>query len=640
MKTHPNYLFNKEANLPMPDPFVFSGKARPKPNHVISYFSNLNVASRYYQDEWDMTLYSTTKQRHIIFTSIPLDHRDDIKWLIFTFLYHHRGRNNNSPAVSTLANINRTLFKISCSLKKGETIISFFNDEKRMAQYLHKQKLSFFKSFQQFYTFITSLDEKTLGFKIKAFSKLKQLVSLRNIQYSRECNQTAVIPPRIYKKIHELLWEEAAELDKNISSIEAALSEYQILKVNADNDSLTGTKRNNYLKEKMEPLLKELSCFYPGYNMKNLFGLIGKLRMACVYLICFYSGMRAHEVNNLMLDCLSKSDNDKTGTTRLIGFTSKYAGTDKRAIWVTIKDIEPVIDNLARLAKAIAYRVVGTPDEKKIPLLISIYYYNHKYQFTDELLVFNTINLDKRILTLNNIEIKEEDMNFLELIEPFRDWQLELPFQLGQNWMFSIHQFRRSLAVYAAQSGLVSIGAMQFQLKHLLNTVTLYYSNGAEYAKQNCDESSLDFSQEYNDNELIADVTAYFSDIVLTDDLLLGAGGKVIEKLKKEMGDSNAQIHVKRLETLSDMKNGVAFYRETPLGGCSQIGECDSYLTGKLDSCLTCTGATIKAEKLQRVVNVLTRRLSTYAQESIEYKTSLKEVSKLRALLNKATRLV
>ncbi|MGI2228231.1 hypothetical protein [Shewanella frigidimarina] len=36
------------------------------------------------------------------------------------------------------------------------------------------------------------------------------------------------------------------------------------------------------------------------------------------------------------------------------------------------------------------------------------------------------------------------------------------------------------MAVYAAQSGLVSMGSLQQQLKHLLKEVTFYYANGAE----------------------------------------------------------------------------------------------------------------------------------------------------------------
>ncbi len=46
-------------------------------------------------------------------------------------------------------------------------------------------------------------------------------------------------------------------------------------------------------------------------------------------------------------------------------------------------------------------------------------------------------------------------------------WREEKDCQIGKYWNICTHQFRRSLAVYGARSGVIGLGALSVQFKHL-----------------------------------------------------------------------------------------------------------------------------------------------------------------------------
>lgn len=57
-----------------------------------------------------------------------------------------------------------------------------------------------------------------------------------------------------------------------------------------------------------------------------------------------------------------------------------------------------------------------------------------------------------------------------------RDFNEDEKFHVGSVWAFASHQFRRSLACYAASSGFVKLPTLNRQFKHLTLAMTRYYS--------------------------------------------------------------------------------------------------------------------------------------------------------------------
>jgi hypothetical protein len=63
--------------------------------------------------------------------------------------------------------------------------------------------------------------------------------------------------------------------------------------------------------------------------------------------------------------------------------------------------------------------------------------------------------------------ITQEDIVELKLIDPHRAWEAEPDFAVGAGWPFTRHQLRRTLALYAQRSGLVSLPSLKRQLQHI-----------------------------------------------------------------------------------------------------------------------------------------------------------------------------
>ncbi len=79
--------------------------------------------------------------------------------------------------------------------------------------------------------------------------------------------------------------------------------------------------------------------------------------------------------------------------------------------------------------------------------------------------------------------IEDADIRELEHIDPHRAWRSEEKFHLGKPWLFTSHQLRRSLALYAQRPGFVSLPSLRRQLQHITNEMSRYYAKGSSFAE-------------------------------------------------------------------------------------------------------------------------------------------------------------
>jgi len=342
--------------------------------------------------------------------------------------------------------------------------------------------------------------------------------------------------------------------------------------------------------------------------------------------------MRSNEVLQLNYHCLNLDKSQNRPRARIIGNTSKYTGSNKHVKWVTSSEIERVIKILQAISRPIGKKLglsFKHDATYPCPLFLSPIYLtrfkattkNHPRGKRPD--IFNLNIQNNPCYNRDIFIITEEDLTFLERIDPERNWRdINDNFCVSQEWHFTSHQYRRSLAVYAAQSGLVSMGSLQQQLKHLLKEVTFYYANGAENSSGLFSLGDKHIAKVYALNKPLADFTAQAINILFDKEPLLGPLGLSLDK-KGEKGhtkeEQNSILLENRAQTMKKFKTGQLAYKETALGGCASTHPCDSFLTRSFISCLTCEQAAIKPSKLKEGISILQREAAELNPNSIEY---------------------
>jgi hypothetical protein len=253
-------------------------------------------------------------------------------------------------------------------------------------------------------------------------------------------------------------------------------------------------RKSKWSKEVDNLNLDYLFSKYYIKEKKHIGKFISKIQGTCNHLIHAYSGMRKQEVFSLKDDCY-KEENINGSICRLFGVTTKMHGKLKEEYWVTSREIKKVLFILNGINSVIAKHhkiksgslplFVGTSMIKSNSIRGKIV---AKYSFHDD----EELHLDEKLFIISS-----QDKQEVEEIDFNRNYQ---EIEIGKKWQLTTHQYRRSLAVYSIQSGLVTLGALQIQMKHLFREMTLYYSNGASFAKKLFDTSKDHISKDIETN--------------------------------------------------------------------------------------------------------------------------------------------
>jgi hypothetical protein len=223
------------------------------------------------------------------------------------------------------------------------------------------------------------------------------------------------------------------------------------------------------------------------------------------------------------------------------------------------------------------------------------------------------------------IDVNEDDISDLELIDPFRNWRADKKIKKGKCWPITAHQFRRSLALYASTSGLVTLPSLKRQLQHLTEAMSAYYSRGSGRAIDLLGDGS-DFIEEYNNAQPESEVASYVKNVLLSDERMFGAHGNWINKDKGE----RKVVYLGARENLQQQfKNRKMAYQETMLGGCTTTSPCKEKAMRNIVACLDCSGAVIKPERLNRVIESQRVVVKNLDEKSIEYRIESEDLSSM-----------
>lgn len=469
-------------------------------------------------------------------------------------------------------------------------------------------------------------------------NEIAALARLKATKEPRKKSQTAVIPQRILSELISSLEYFLNDAFLNYPALEKILSKISICKYYGRSHG--AQRRNGKVASTLLPDFKmaanecELSSFFHRYNItdiRKLCHFLDRIKIAVKVQVAIFSGMRLTEINSLKPNCLSVKKMGTITYHELIGVHHKSAFEYYEDRWITDKSVRKGIELCERLS-AVAKSLVRFNFEPPLFMTTRPLMYWQMREINSATLRKATDNFPSfyKEFGSERFIVKQQDFDELKKIDPFVNWHEKVT--VGKPWNFSFPQFRRSLAFYCRQSGLVTLPSLQRQLKHLNQPMTFYYGQNVRMSeKEKYFEHFSDFMKKL---EPEINLVAYINNLTLSDEKLVGVSGQNIPTHNN--GKSTVLLD-SRKKLLKQFKKGMISYSETPLGACLSPLPCSKSLVGNLSACLPCKDAAIKPSKLDRVIKRQTAFLQKCARndfDDFEFRHERSELEKLTQFRN------
>ena len=604
------------------------------------------ILSLYKDNVWNLKTYVSNPSQHGIIdfgNRIESSNISDAKKLMFLLIVFGSGRNGSQYSVETLGHyFNDVMVPLSkFALENKTTITKIIENNILLNSYINNKcsNLGKVQCLSSTLVFLDNLSNRSTQINFQRNKDIFKLLKSKINDFSAEHHQTSIIPSRILAESIRQRWIQIEEIETNLTN----LIKFLDMCIESERFASSETMINKYkwdcnktLQWKEAINFYQLNNLFKKYSLKNRInfkGFITKIQGTCKHLLHAYTGMRNGEMLNTQSNRL-ESVPTNSGICRIISTTSKFTGTNQNAKWVTSKEVERIIFILRSINQVIAKHYNLNLND--LPLFLSGNIFVEKGKIRDNENIRAKRKFDKRDelpLDYSSLRLTIEDKQEIEEIDfnkNIRDLEIELP------WEFKTHQYRRSLAIYSIQSGLVSLGALQIQMKHLFREMTLYYGNGASYARK-----LFDIPKEHIANDLDAlkpelDTLAYIKNVIFSDEKLFGAHGSFVENNTKQNNHKFKTYFLEnRDKTLKQFKNGEIAYKETALGGCIATEACDSRLTRSITACFDCHGGILKKSKVDNVIQKQKEFISFLDLSSIEYRTEVEDLNRLEELKSK-----
>lgn len=384
--------------------------------------------------------------------------------------------------------------------------------------------------------------------------------------------------------------------------------------------------------------LCEIRDKYQMTQLSNVSNFLTRCNYAAKMLIHVFTAMRECEAYLLKEGCVKKIG---PNTYSVSGLSVKLSKDPRPAKWITSKSIllpYHCAQSITRLIKKYMPARINT--EKKLFLSVSYLPIANEYEQKqkDTELYQGALNPNRMEQTFPQTIITYEDYEELVMLDPLRNWASNSDFQVGQNWNLTTHQFRRSMAVYAAQSGLVSLPSLKRMLHHTLLQMSVYYTKGFATAKFLFSEQNPDLAELFQAQTVNAEASLFLKDVIMEKAKLHGAAGTWYERHVKK--DYTTNIVTNFQETLKKVKDGLLSYKETILGGCFKVGECKERAHHNFISCVDCSSACIKEKKLDQAILIQVKVIDSLPKETFAYNTEQTKLSMLQFFKNKISKVI
>jgi hypothetical protein len=384
-----------------------------------------------------------------------------------------------------------------------------------------------------------------------------------------------------------------------------------------------------------------------SFDVRNISSYLKQVFDLASTLFFIFTGMRSSEQRVMPFDCYEELDIPNFGNVSfLFSHTTKMAQDNYSGIvqWVT----DPIAKKAVEVVQKITLInwIKNTPepfpaDHKTVPLWLS----SHKPK-PDENYVHYDFPIAPRpdlkvaLEKIDGICIEQSDIDELVTFDAFRNWDEDPKFAIGKKWPFSSHQGRRSVAVYAARSGMVSLPSMGRQFKQLTLAMTALYSENSGFAESfiltedgNVPEEYQVLS-EFRDAQRLNASVAFEEHVIKSNSALLGGRGNEFQRQK----ENNMPAFLDSAEKMKDkIHTGQAHYTPLPQGGgCMRAsGPCDKYGIDWTFPCFGCEDASHNRNTLIEYSESMEASLTEMDADSLAYKFTSEKLKKIKEFLLK-----
>ena len=536
---------------------------------VVSHTTSGDVASRFADDSWDMSHMSTdgTSTQTLVFYKCEEPEVSELALLIrqqqkaLMWLHMHAGKVRAWP---TLLHTNLALTRwCAWAEDTGVDLFTLLSDPLAVAEHLQELIIP--------YLHLTSSAIKTL-WRHRAQLEARMDMQLQELHQAiaresssrEESRQTPLIPSRVYLAILVALDREMDQIEAELDGLLAAYATERTVSRETP-QGLTrghrGTHRAKHLKGVAQDMMTLGYEPKTGGSLDNFIARrINHHQMTLMLTVVAYTGMRKSEVLILPLeDCLGEFEFLGSTHYNVQGATHKLnQGVKREAGWVTSHQGVRAIRLAQRIGRVMAQQHETPAGNGQQALLFA----STDNPFQKK----SALSFQKAIATARARlcpEIDAQDMAELDRLELGRGWAKD-GIEVGMRWPLAMHQLRRSLAVYAHRSGMVSLPALKAQLQHITQEMAAYYARNFS-AAINLVFDKKHIAHEWEAAKAESSYFGYALGLLFSDDELLGQGvarmGDVVERRTRQ-------------ETLSLFTQGKVAYRETVLGGCISTEAC------------------------------------------------------------------
>ncbi|MCL7942078.1 hypothetical protein M8009_17480 [Halomonas sp. ATCH28] len=589
--------------------------------------------------------------------------KSEMKVIVFAQIYYHdKQRVANTIRIDVMRRLGRLAFTLNVTiselLSQKENWDAIIISYAEAARSVKKRILRLLKEL----VFYTSND-KLLGFE-GCYEHLLELVCIleKDFQETAENgdyeSRTPLIPTRIYGELIKII---DYRINCALPMIGSIVDLYRRKYKSGEPKYFGAVKRvfrTKFATTWEEEVFRSgLTHYFEEKGISNwdeLKWYVDELKFEAIYWIMLFSGMRLGEALKLPSNCFYKVSTEAGETCLIKGYTHKTIGGGQlaNAKWITIDIVEKAVKVQLGVAEITGlesnYELSSFPsdDYPLFPMRIK----KNASESTWVYPLAPTLPKISRARTRTWLEnhkqliVTDKDLDELNSFMAFRDWG-EKSIELGKPWPLSPHQCRRSLAVYAAKSGLVSIGTLKNQFKHLTKEMTLYYQQRSAWAKNfltsdnNEDlaihESQLSFIKDLEAQRRITDFLSFEKEVIDSNSRLWGPEGKRIQQSKDK--GKPLVIVTDRSATLKRFKQGEMTYKQGPFGGCTNPEPCVKLSLTVIAECVSCKWAINNDEtftKLYKSIVRLQRQRDCFPSGSHHHQQLTDEIKKIKEIID------
>ena len=632
-----------------PDVFTMQRRERRRPSSefVVARDSQGNPVSCYGDSVWDYGAYATsvTSSSKLYFDNVPHQYRDDLRWVVFALDRICESGRSGTVTPATLYTQLAVLTRASLYCAKHNTsLLNYLADPEHIINSLSLLGVTYSRVLPGILRSLRSQQRQT-GIVVRTSRSLTAAFTKIGKSSLEDIRQRPVIPSRLLFVHIQYCLAQISDYMTIGQQLERFYQTRLVLGSRAKELNLEN-QIDKFCQRKKHSSLKEYVLRKCGKIDQHKFGShITHIQQCAKNIIHAFSGMREAECLALDYNPIQNIERNGQRVHRLLGNTTKYVGKKKSAMWVTSEHVLPAIECLQSITRCVRhcqerqdYMRPVKEDINAMPLFIPFLNgtaFRQKQWINDPERIpsFGNSNFILQMAsdTQNTNMIADEDYAELVSIDPLRDWSEE-GFPVGSLWPLTSHQFRRSIAVYGANSGLISLPALKRQYKHLCEDISYYYGNGSENAKNIFDLGKNHIGLEYSRTKPEADFLAFVKNIMSTPGELKGSRGRFHEMERNKENFSIVRLHQYKDKTIRDFKSGRRAYKETPVGGCESVEPCTKKLTGTFSTCFACEKGTIVGDKVKNVMKLQTKFVESLQPNTPEYRAEADELEVLIAM--------